>query len=822
MRLPLLRRGGLSPRERAAFERRVAAGAPWVEAIAGERDMGGNAMTTPSGQRLLEQADETMRAALFAALAASEIRQGVAGQFFRGATSGTDGWLAQTAASELASGLARRKLSYTADEVRLLLALGVGSREPWTRYDRLRVGVSAAERFAVHEGAEPVEHELRRALARLERDTDEGWQSDRTRLLARLRKLVASTAGVDLISKGDNWGRAARKLLARRAQDPGVAELLLHVSQATSGTTPTAKWADRARELTAQVEEGGELVRELLEAAVSVEDGSREFMGDRAYQYVVDENAVLIRGLIWAAGVLDEEWVPDLVGRLAEHAGSGFEPGYEERSMKIANAAIRLLGDLEADVAVAHLSRLRSRIKHRSMRKQIETALTKAAEQAGISKSQLLERQVSTFGLGRDGSKEVPVGDTTAIVRIEGSEKAVLTWRTAKGRDVKSVPKEVKEGHGEELKELRAELKEIKKTLAAQRVRLEELFAEDRSWPVEEWRAHYLDHPLVGAFTRRLIWRFDDQAALPDDAPEAEAVRLWRPIEASPQEVAEWRSLILERELAQPFKQAYREVYHLAPAEQETGIYSNRFAAHIVRYQQAYALMKTRGWAVSALGPWDYGDDGGRSRRTFEEAGLVAEFWMDYVESDAHEELIANLASTDQVRFVPVGGDDPLPLEEVPPGVFSETMRDVDLFVSVSSIAGDPNWLDQGVERFNRYWYETSFGELGETAATRREVLEHLVPQLRIAERCELTDKFLVVRGRLRTYKIHLGSAHVLMQPNDEYLCIVPARGRGQKNLFLPFEEDSRLSEILSKAVLLAEDSKIADKTITQQIRRGG
>ena len=62
----------------------------------------------------------------------------------------------------------------------------------------------------------------------------------------------------------------------------------------------------------------------------------------------------------------------------------------------------------------------------------------------------------------------------------------------------------------------------------------------------------------------------------------------------------------------------------------------------------------------------------------------------------------------------------------------------------------------------------------------------------------------------------------MLVEPNDEYVCIVPARGRGQKNLFLPFEQDSRLSEILSKAVLLAEDAKIADTTIARQIRRGG
>lgn len=58
------------------------------------------------------------------------------------------------------------------------------------------------------------------------------------------------------------------------------------------------------------------------------------------------------------------------------------------------------------------------------------------------------------------------------------------------------------------------------------------------------------------------------------------------------------------------------------------------------------------------------------------------------------------------------------------------------------------------------------------------------------------------------------------MEPNDEYLCIVPARGRGTKSVFLPFEEDTVLSVILSKAFLLADDSRIKDETIRAQIDR--
>ena len=99
--------------------------------------------------------------------------------------------------------------------------------------------------------------------------------------------------------------------------------------------------------------------------------------------------------------------------------------------------------------------------------------------------------------------------------------------------------------------------------------------------------------------------------------------------------------------------------------------------------------------------------------------------------------------------------------------------------------------------------------------------LERIVPRLKIAERCSFGDKFLIVRGNLRTYKIHLGSGNILMPPNDQYLCIVPksaADDLGAK-VFLPFEGDNLLSIILSKAFLLADDSKIKDPTIVNQIR---
>ncbi|WP_315814383.1 hypothetical protein [Paraflavitalea speifideaquila] len=120
----------------------------------------------------------------------------------------------------------------------------------------------------------------------------------------------------------------------------------------------------------------------------------------------------------------------------------------------------------------------------------------------------------------------------------------------------------------------------------------------------------------------------------------------------------------------------------------------------------------------------------------------------------------------------------------------------------------------------NTYWGSYSFGDLSESARVRADVLKKLVPRLKIKDKCSFEGKFLVVKGQLRTYKIHMGSGNILLEPNDQYLCIVPeqATGISKEKVFLPFEGDNLLSIIISKALLLADDDKIKDVTITRQI----
>ena len=91
---------------------------------------------------------------------------------------------------------------------------------------------------------------------------------------------------------------------------------------------------------------------------------------------------------------------------------------------------------------------------------------------------------------------------------------------------------------------------------------------------------------------------------------------------------------------------------------------------------------------------------------------------------------------------------------------------------------------------------------------------------LSIADQCSLDDRHLIVRGKLQAYRIHLGSGNIMMMSNDQYLCIVPAPSKDEKRVRLPFEGDGMLSIILSKAFMLADDDKITEQQIINQMKQ--
>jgi uncharacterized protein DUF4132 len=728
---------------------------------------------------------------------------------------GLEAWNAAWQTSLLVHRLVRRKLPWTVEDAELLFALArrnAGEFE-WELLEQLAIPIAAAERVARDGGLDrlrPTLEDALRALERLEVRGDSHAPTQARR--RRLRKLIDSgrepSLDLALLSR-DAWGKAIRAALEGRTS---AGPLLAHLAAATSAR-PSGKWTTRAAEVVAGNED---VIRLLLEEAVRCDvPVTQRFVYEgreyREYHWLFDANATLVRGAAWTLPIFRPPWALEVLEPLVRR---GIAHG-----TKVANACVYALGALATPAAVALLSRLAVEVKDRGFQKQVQAAIDAAATRLEVSPTQLLERVVPTYGLDADGRRQLTVGDWTAELAVESS-RVTTRWLGPEDEEEKAAPAAARDDPA--LAEVKAAAKELRKALSTERSRLESLLADDAVWSYDDWRAAYRDHPFVGVIARHLFWRFDGEPALGDDAPaNADEVRLWHPATSTAEEVRALRGTLLERELVQPFKQAYREVYLLAPAERETRMYSNRFAAHVLHYPQTYALLKERGWGGHALGAWDGGD----ATAVFKELrgpGLRVEWFLHSPDAGWTGAALASLATTDQVRFRPLRprNAEPVALEEVPPLVFSEAMRDVDLFVGVSSVGADPTWADTGPDAHLAYWNAFSFGELDEPAEIRRELLAKLIPKLRIADRLELGDRFLRVRGDLRTYRIHLRSGNILMEPDDQYLCIVPAPAaeRPTTKVFLPFEDDRRLNVILSKAFLLASDTKIGDPTITQQI----
>jgi hypothetical protein len=396
----------------------------------------------------------------------------------------------------------------------------------------------------------------------------------------------------------------------------------------------------------------------------------------------------------------------------------------------------------------------------------------------------------------------------------------------------------VRQEHKETLASLRSMVKTIEKDLRAQRDRIERFMSREHHWDYPDWKQRYIEHPLIAQLACRLIWHFqtgeESRLGIWQDGEFIDAegkplqhldgstkVRLWHPIGFPLEQIRAWRVWLENNAVVQPFKQAHREVYILTDAELETNTYSNRFAAHILKQHQFAALCRQRGWDYSLHGSFDGGT---WAKKSLPEWDVQAEFTVEGIQQETlmSAAWICLYISTDQVRFLRDGN--PLPLSEVPAIAFAELMRDVDLFVGVASVGNDPDWQDRGeMPGFDRYWHSYSFGDLSATAQTRREVLERLLPRLKIRDQAYIEGRFLVVKGQLRIYKIHLGSSNILMEPNDQYLCIIPDRSSAnpaQYPVFLPFDGDQTLAVILSKAFMLAEDTKIKDTSITSQIKQ--
>jgi len=656
--------------------------------------------------------------------------------------------------------------------------------------------------------------------------------ADQRKINEKIDYLFQSSSLVPL-DKNDEWARILSDYI-ESIKDESLkhswVELIKFCLSTSDKTSPPKGWQQKASDLIAHIRDE-EFSKTMIESlAINKESLIAIHKNEKDY-FLRELNHNVLRGLIWCTGLINNN---DLQTAVDQYALIAFKkkPGVGPISARTGTAAMFAFSLLPFKEAITRLMKFRNKIINNNILKSIDRIIGDVAKKNGLDKNLVEEIGVMDFGLDKNGNKKIEFGSVTCEISAKNASELVVEWQK-EGKPIKSVPASVKAEFGLRLKELKNEIKELEAQLQVQKDRIESYFLKKKIWNYLEWKENYIESSLVKVIAAKLIWSFKKETLYDSGiflngvfvnhknesllwVDEYTSIELWHPINSTTEEIVGWRNFIEAKEITQPFKQAYREIYLLTDAELNTSTYSNRFAAHILRQHQFAALCKQRGWQYHLMGQWD-------SHNTptikLPEWKMFAQYFVDADgNGEANNAGIYHYISTDQVRFY---GEHQLELINVPKIVFSEIMRDVDLFVGVTSIGNDPNWTNTGNNGYNAYWQNYSFGDLSESSKTRSEILQKLVPRLKIADKCFFDKKFLIVTGKFKTYKIHMGSGNILMEPNDQYLCIVPG-GRTEKDpgkIYLPFEGDRQLSIIISKALLLAEDDKIKDETIIRQIK---
>ena len=185
-------------------------------------------------------------------------------------------------------------------------------------------------------------------------------------------------------------------------------------------------------------------------------------------------NQIVLRGLAWCYSFVPDDRMAATLGSTGLSAYRKL-PGIGERASKVGNACVYAIGTVTSTESVAQLALMKTKVRTATSRKLIEKQLDKSAKAQGVTRAELEEMSVPTFGMDEVGYLKEQLGDFTAELRV-GDRKSTLGWLKADGKPQKSVPAAVKADYADELKELKAAVKDIDKVLAAQKARIEGLY----------------------------------------------------------------------------------------------------------------------------------------------------------------------------------------------------------------------------------------------------------------------------------------------------------------------------------------------------------
>ena len=374
--------------------------------------------------------------------------------------------------------------------------------------------------------------------------------------------------------------------------------------------------------------------------------------------------------------------------------------------------------------------------------------------------------------------------DTTIKLVVDEQGKAEL--EVTKGdKTLKSIPDKYKKN--KEVEALKGNKTYLTKQYSRTRLSLEQAMLSQTLFTAAEL-GKILEHPVVKAMLSKLVL-FN---------PETQASGFWQdgkllsaegtltPLKATDKLLiahpshlfyaVQWdlyQKYLFDKEIKQPFKQVFRELYVPTKDELETSNRSERYQGHQVQPQKTVALLRGRGWTVNY-------EEG--LQKVYHKEGFRATI---YAAADWYTPSDVEAPTLEYVVFYNLKDGKEVPMKEINPVIFSEVMRDVDLVVSVAHVGGvDP---------------EASHSTMQMRGALARESA-----RLFKLTNVEVKERYILVKNEHGDYSLHLGSGMISRGGLQINVVAVQSQHRGR--VFLPFvDDDPKTAEIISKMKLLSE-----------------
>ncbi|PHI11336.1 hypothetical protein CBG56_09955 [Fusobacterium polymorphum] len=386
--------------------------------------------------------------------------------------------------------------------------------------------------------------------------------------------------------------------------------------------------------------------------------------------------------------------------------------------------------------------------------------------------------------------------DIDVYIKIDDLGQSEIIYEKA-GKELKSLPTKLKKDkYIEAIKEVHKNLKE---QYRRSRKMLEEAMEDGTEFYGYEIE-NLMTNPVIAPILKSLIFKMGNDLGYYVDKKLKSAKKKSVTVKDDSLlkiahcfdlfESGEWATYqkdIFDRELKQPFKQVFRELY-VKTVDEKGRDKSLRYAGHQVQPAKTVALLKTRRWIID-------GQEG--LEKVYYKENIIAKI---FALADWFSPADIEAPTLEEVQFFDRKTFKPILIDDVPDLIFTEVMRDLDLVVSVAHIGDvDPEASHSTIEM-------------------RKAIIEFNCKLFKL-KNVTFTENHALIKGERAEYSIHLGSG-LIHQKAGSAINVLPVHSQHRGRVFLPFiDDDPKTAEIMAKVLLFAQDDKIKDVFILEQIK---